>query len=237
MAASLALASHSIFGNLFKQLPKSVVMLGNWKPGILQWQFIILVLCLHKLSGLIRPPFHPRICVCRCKVVYISVKVYLTVSTSRNLFLLSSPFQQLQFYFHFPPPCTSQHYWIPAIWASAQYVCEHACSVYERVLLCTVRACVCECFRVVKLAETARAAHRFSRLHYSSPSEEWLRTMLAKWTRLTLFLPYSQCLYYHAIASLFPLTSQFYPHFNCSYMPSVMSLSRKHHDDHSGVHV
>lgn len=111
----------------------------------------------------------------------------------------------------------------------------HSMCVSTRVVY--MSACVCECFRVVKLAETARAAHRFSRLHYSSPSEEWLRTMLAKWTRLTLFLPYSQCLYYHAIASLFPLTSQFYPRFNCSYMPSVMSLSRKHHDDHSGVHV
>lgn len=36
-----------------------------------------------------------------------------------------------------------------------------------------------ECLRVVKLAETARAAHRFSELHHSSLDEEWLRTLPA----------------------------------------------------------
>lgn len=60
------------------------------------------------------------------------------------------------------------------------------CSVYERVHLDCVELCirlctdcVCECLRVVKLAETARAAHRFSRLHHSSLGEEWLCTMPA----------------------------------------------------------
>ena len=39
--------------------------------------------------------------------------------------------------------------------------------------------CVRECLRVVKLAETARAAHRSSWLHHSSLGEEWLCTMPA----------------------------------------------------------
>lgn len=87
---------------------------------------------------------------------------------------------------------------------------------------------LCECVRVVKLAETAGAAHRFSWLHHSSLGEEWLCTMAAM---LPSGLDSLYSLPPSLSVSLLPLSlsfaprfSLFYPNFTYSYTLLSCSL-------------
>ena len=87
--------------------------------------------------------------------------------------------------------------------------------------------CVCECLRVVKLAETAGAAHRFSQLHHSSLGEEWLCTMpaalpsgLDSLYSLTPSLPLGVSVSITSLTDYFlPGFFPFYPRFTYSYTP------------------
>lgn len=97
-------------------------------------------------------------------------------------------------------------------------------SVGSCVLSCADRAS--ECLRAVKLAETARVAHRFSWLHRSSLSEEWLRTMSAMLpSGLDSLCSLPPCLSLSLSPLYFPRFPQFYPNFTHSYTPLSCSLS------------